>query len=297
MPTITYIEQTFSAKVKKVLTQANDIIAEYAVQGFDLTLRQIYYQFVARGFIANKQSEYKRLGDIINNGRLGGKIDWNAITDRTRNLRSQGHWETPADIIDSAANSFRLDKWRTQPFRVEVWIEKDALVGVLDAVCPGLDVPYFSCRGYVSQSEMWAAAQRLKSWVKKGQQVVILHLGDHDPSGIDMSRDIKDRLELFGTRLEVKRIALNMDQVEQYNPPPNPAKMTDARAESYVELYGDESWELDALDPAALTALIEGEVAELRDEDAWNDLLAQEEEGTRLLKAVSADWQRLTKDL
>lgn len=85
---------------------------------------------------------------------------------------------------------------------------------------------------------------------------VILHLGDHDPSGIDMTRDISDRLELFGADVEVKRIALNWDQIDEFTPPPNPAKLSDSRAGAYIAEYGDESWELDALEPTLKAAPI-----------------------------------------
>ena len=160
-------------------------IAEYAAQGYDLTLRQLYYQFVSRDLLPNRQSEYKRLGDIINDARLAGLVDWEAIVDRTRNIRALSHWSDPASIVKAAANSFAVDKWADQPKRVEVWIEKDALVGVFEPVCEELDVPLFSCRGYTSQSEVWGAAQRLEKYLMADQEVVILHIGDHDPSGLD----------------------------------------------------------------------------------------------------------------
>ena len=163
-------------------------------------------------------------------GRLAGLIDWNRIVDRTRNLEGNSHWGNPGEIMRSAAHSFRLDKWANQPYRVECWIEKDALRGVIAGVCNELDIPHFSCRGYTSISEMWVAARRLQHWIARGQTPVILHLGDHDPSGVDMTRDIFDRLQTFMGGAEVKRLALNWDQVEMYNPPPNPAKLTDSRA-------------------------------------------------------------------
>jgi hypothetical protein len=292
---ICYIERAFSGDSVATIATANQILEEYAAQGYDLTLRQLYYQFVSRGLIANKDSEYKKLGSVINDARLAGKIDWDHITDRTRNLRALAHWESPRDIVDACANQFRFDKWAEQENYVEVWVEKDALVGVLQVACEPLDVPYFSCRGYTSQSEMWAAAMRLLKQVRAGKEVYVIHLGDHDPSGIDMSRDIKDRIELFvnyhlsGAAFTLNRIALNMDQVEEYNPPPNPAKVTDSRAAKYIDEYGNESWELDALEPRVLTALIQSTVAELRDEDLWQESLAGEEKAKdRLRKAARA---------
>ena len=78
-----------------------------------------------------------------------------------------------------------------------MWVEKDALFGIVERICSQLDVSFFSCRGYVSQSEMWSASQRLLDKSKKHEKIVLLHLGDHDPSGKDMSRDIVDRLRIF----------------------------------------------------------------------------------------------------
>ena len=167
MPKIRYVVKKLSEDRLSVIEKANEVIEVYQAQGFDLTLRQLYYQFVARAWIPNKDSEYKKLGDIIADGRLAGLIDWEAITDRTRNLRKNSHWDDPADIVKSAAHSFALDKWEEQPYRIECWIEKDALVGILESACEPLDIPYFSCRGYTSISEVWSAAMRLKRWKKR----------------------------------------------------------------------------------------------------------------------------------
>lgn len=269
MPLIEYTPRKFGARSQSLIMAANKIIEEYAEQGFDLTLRQLYYQFVSRDLIPNTQRDYKNLGSVINDARLAGLIDWNSITDRTRNLVRNSHWSSPGEIVSACAKQYQIDKWATQEFRVEVWIEKDALVGVIDSICRTLDVPYFSCRGYTSQSEMWVAAQRLSGYESSGQKTVIIHLGDHDPSGKDMSRDIQDRLYLFQSETEVERIALNMDQVRKYNPPPNPAKITDSRARAYIKSFGNQSWELDALDPKTLAKLITSKVKSYRDEKLW----------------------------
>lgn len=293
MARIQYQSFNFTPATLKTIEQAVSIAGSYAAQGYDLTLRQLYYQFVARGLIANKMTEYKRLGDVVNNARLAGLMDWNYINDRTRNLASVSHWADPADMVSAAAASHRLDKWQDQPHRVEVWVEKEALAGVVSRAAQAEDVAYFSCRGYVSQSEMWGAAMRLKSYIAARQQPIIIHLGDHDPSGIDMTRDIMDRLRMFmGSRVaEVKRIALNMDQVEQYNPPPNPAKTTDSRFEGYLAEYGDESWELDALDPATLDSLIRRTIRSVRDDGKWREMLRREGEERAYLRMVSDNWE------
>lgn len=305
MPLIQYINKNFSGKSQGLIVKASEIIEEYRDQGFSLTLRQLYYQFVARDLVENTQRSYKRLGDVLNNARLAGYIDWNAIVDRTRNLKAVPHWDGPAEMVETCVKQFSIDKWENQKCRVEVWIEKDALIGVIERVCKSNDVPYFSCRGYNSQSEMWRASQRLKAYYEDyGQHPIILHLGDHDPSGKDMTRDTDDRLYLFTgpnedyeSIITVKRIALNMDQIEHYNPPPNPAKVTDSRARAYISEYGYESWELDALEPSVMEELIQGEIDAVRDIQKWNETVQAEEAHREWLKAVSDNWEEVVEFL
>jgi hypothetical protein len=173
---------------------------------------------------------------------------------------------------------------------VEIWIEKDALVGVIEGVCEEEDVPYFSCRGYSSQSSMHKAANRLKFWENMGRSTVIFHLGDHDPSGIDMTRDIEDRMAMFGCRVDVRRIALNMDQVEEFNPPPNPAKVTDSRAEQYILEHGDESWELDSLEPSMMVELVRASILEVREARIWDEKEEEENQDRAILTKTVERW-------
>lgn len=291
MPKIEYIDKKFRTSSLKLIEKINGVIQDYAEQGYSLTLRQVYYQMVARNVIPNNERSYKNLGALINDARLAGLIDWNAIEDRTRNLQSRSHWGTPGDIIDSAAYSYHLDYWDGQKNYIEVWVEKDALVGIVGQVCGQLDVNYFSCRGYVSQSEMWGAAQRLLRYKKTGKDIVLLHLGDHDPSGIDMSRDIQERNILFENfSIDFHRLALNMNQIETYNPPPNPTKLTDSRAEGYIDQYGFECWELDALEPQVISNLITKNVLKYRDEAAYKRVKKQEEREKALLEDLAENW-------
>jgi len=293
MPRIEYVPRSFTPASQAVIDQANQIITTYLAQGFKLTLRQLYYQFVARALIPNNIRSYKRIGSIINDGRLAGLIDWDAIEDRTREVRMVSHWERPSDIIESAAQSFRLDKWADQEYRPEVWIEKEALAGVISGVCRELDIPYLSCRGYASQSEMWASARRMKMHLEDGQKPLILYFGDMDPSGVDMFNDINNRMEIFGCDVKSRRMALNIDQVRRYNLPENPVKMTDARCDQYIENFGTKCWELDALEPTVLINLIKGQVLNLRDEDLWADRAKKEREYRELLGRTSTRWREL----
>lgn len=276
MPKIKYKQINFRPKSLELICLVNQVINEYKEQGYELTLRQAYYQLVARGYIPNNERSYKNIGNLINDGRLAGLIDWTAITDRTRNLRGNSHWNNPSDVIASAKYSYLLNKWKGQPNYVEVWVEKDALVDIVGQACRPLDTPYFSCRGYTSQSEMWGAAQRFLRQSDRERRIII-HLGDHDPSGIDMTRDIQERLEMFGADVYVKRVALTMEQIETYNPPPNPAKLTDSRCGKYIAEFGDESWELDALEPKVLTNLIIEQVTMYRDDEIYQEICDRED--------------------
>lgn len=298
---IKYVHKSFSPAKRSLVDRCNAIIAEYQAQRLDLTLRQLYYQLVARDVIPNKQSEYKRLGKLVADARLAGLISWKAIEDRTRNLMGLRHYGSPAELVRECEYRFHVDRWADQANRVEVWVEKQALEGVVAQICTRLDVPYFSCRGYTSISEMWAAAQRLAEWHRYGQKPHILHLGDLDPSGADMSRDIVDRLKMFlepeGATFEFERLALNPDQVRQYRPPPNPAKTTDSRFRAFALEHGNQSWELDALDPRTLQRLIENAVDLLRDVTRYNAAVDRELQGQALLRKAGDRWRDVVAHL
>ena len=295
MPKLEYEKKNFRQEALNTIAQAESIIQNYQAQGFSLTLRQLYYQFVARALIPNTEKSYTRLGNIISDARRTGMIDWNAIVDRTRFLRKLSSWDKPQSILESAKDSYHRDLWANQDKRLEVWIEKDALVGVIENVCQTNDVPFFSCRGYVSDSEMWAGAMRSLRFRDDDKDVIILHLGDHDPSGIDMTRDIQDRLRLFtfSRNVVVKRIALTMKQIEELNPPPNPAKVTDSRYESYVAEYGAESWELDALEPQYIADLIEEHILAERDDAKWQELVNEQEKERKQIATIIKKWDTL----
>jgi hypothetical protein len=223
-----FLNIRFRRSTLELIDHVNGIVDQYQALGFILTLRQLFYQFVSRPALglANSFDDYKRLGRTVTDARRAGLIDWDAIEDRTRNVNRLPTWDDPPEIITSCAEQYREDLWASQRYRPEVWIEKDALTGVIESVCEEFRVPYFSCRGNVSDSEMYAAGKRFALIDNQGQVPLVLHLGDHDPNGLDMSRDIQDRLVVFARReVEVKRLALNFDQTARL--PPNFAKETD----------------------------------------------------------------------
>ncbi len=307
MPTECFIPKDFRVGTRAIIRKANTLIADYQAQGYKLTLRQLYYQFVQRNWLVNKQTEYKRLGEILNDARLAGLVDWDAIEDRGRNLAPTPMWGDPGDpnspgefILDWGRH-FKNDPWVNQPNYVEVWIEKEALVGVIERPCRRWRVPYFACKGYVSASEMYDAAYRLAGFAEAGQQVTVIHLGDHDPSGTQMTENIAERLALLSREIEgieVKRIALTMEQINRYAPPPNPAKETDSRYRAYCAQYNTRSsWELDSMQPSVIDTLVEEEIRMLVDEELWDRDIAAEKEPYGLLMQAGRRWTEVTSML
>jgi hypothetical protein len=282
-----YVTINFKQETLDLIAQANVIIEDYEARGYMLTLRRLYYQMVAHNLISNKKSAYDRLGGVISDGRLTGLISWTAIEDRNRGLMGLQHYDNPYQLLDRARNGYRIDKWATQLFRPEVWVEKAALEGVIGEICNKLQVDFFSCRGYNSQSEQWRAGRRFAGYVQKGQRPIVFHLGDHDPSGLDMTEDNRNRLSLFaGVPINVVRLGLNMPQIEELRPPPNPVKPSDSRYGAYARRFGEECWELDALTPEYITKLIEDAVVAIRDQRAWDEMMAQESEDLRRLNMI-----------
>lgn len=301
---------------RDLLEKANTILNNYASQGYDLTLRQLYYRLIALDLFPedkrwrkvensnkwvkdpngtkNADPNYKWLGRIVGDGRLAGYLDWEHLVDRGRETKHNSHWENPKSILESAASSFAIDKWENQPCHIEVIVEKDALSGVLAPVCYELDVRFTANKGYSSLSHMYRIGKRIYEMLEQGKPVMIFYLGDHDPSGLDMDRDIFSRLHLFSYGegdLNLERLALTMDQIEEQNPPPAPAKITDSRAKMYIKQYGNDSWELDALEPSVLAELVRNWVTQYRDEDQWNADLEREKEMKGYIEEVAKNYK------
>lgn len=294
-----FIQQNFHGSSLRVIEQAQLIIDEMGGKGYKITVRQLYYQFVTKNWLPNTDKSYKRLVKIINDARLAGYLDWDSIVDRTRFLRKIPDYSSPRQFAMIVADSYAEDLWRDQNNYVETWIEKDALVGVIEGPCDEWRVPYYSCRGYGSQSEMYEAGKRLLNKALEGKRVTVLHLSDHDPSGLNMTTDIRQRLDMFcgPNRVKVQRVALTMAQIDHYNPPPNPAKETDSRFAGYAEEFGDESWELDSLDPEVIANMVSESIQFLLDHELYEQAEIGERNRRRLLQNVGRHFNELSRFL
>jgi len=278
-----HLSKANTAKLETV----NEIIEDYAQQGYRLTLRQLYYQLVSRDIIPNVQAEYAKLSTLLVNGRMSGVVDWDAIEDRIR-IPFLPYWVAGIEgAINDTITQYRLDRQKEQKVYIELWVEKDALSGVLKRITSHYHIKLMVNRGYSSCTAMHDAYERLRRYEDEEKQTCVLYLGDHDPSGLDMIRDVRERLEEFGVYPEVRHIGLTKEQIEKFSPPPNPAKITDPRAGWYIQKHGNYSWEVDALDPKVLHQLVRENVEELIDMDLFKSQLKQESQDKKTLRVAA----------
>jgi hypothetical protein len=305
------------AKIKVI----NKIIGEYQRMGYKMTLRQLYYQLVSRDIIANKLREYANLSGLLTDARMCGLTDWDAIEDRLRIPSTPNSWDDAEEGLETIIDLFELPRMREQKVCIEVWVEKDALSGVLKRVTRKFHIPILVNRGYSSASAMFDAYNRFKKAREEKHKVRILYLGDYDPSGMDMIRDVEHRiLEFFIGRqadlleskgksedakilrklepelhrqvlfnsgyldFQVIPIALTREQIDQYQPPPNPAKMSDPRANKFVGEHGETSWEVDALPPEVLDQILTDAIEGLIDMEKYREVMSLEEAETDRLR-------------
>ena len=256
--------------------------------------------------IQNEKKEYAKLSTLLTKGRMAGVVDWDAIEDRLRKPYIPYWVKDRKHALQDTINQYRLNRMEGQPNYLEVWVEKDALSEVLKRSTNPYHVRVMVNRGYSSTSAMHDAFQRFHTELQDGncEKAVILYLGDHDPSGMDMVRDIRERIKSFfwgvmkdeydqdefeswfEEHFEVVRIALNGDQIKQYNPPPNPAKFSDPRATNYIREHGRQSWEVDALPPEVLHGLVKANILKRIDLDLYNALVKKEKEDCIFLKEI-----------
>ena len=265
---------------------ANEIIEDYRTDNYTLTLRQLYYQFVSRRILPNTERSYKNLGSIISNARRAGMISWTAIHDPNRTLITYTFEEDAGNLIKNLQHALLFDQWKRQEVYLEVWVQKDALTNVVGRACRRWNVPYMACKGYLSSSHSWRAGQRFKAASERGQHSILIYLGDHDPEGLDMQNDHDKRLSLFsdGASFEVRRIALNRDQIDQYTPPPNYAKVSSTRYREYTKNMVL-NVELDALEPSVIDNLLDTAIREYIDMYVWSSVSEQQ----------NTEWQMLEK--
>jgi len=237
------------------IDRINEIITEYQKQGYTLTLRQVYYQLVARAPEGNQNAE-KQSGqnDHFESDETPAGVATKPSAKKDKKSKKKKQDKTREKVAESQNVS---ESTVRRSYELNVAINAIAeqtgqlvhdIVKLVEKI-KDKDVLKIS---KLPEAELKAVVVKLLS----GKVCILIYLGDHDPSGLDMTRDIRERLSLFGASVDVRRIALNRDQIEQYDPPVNPAKITDTRAKAYIKEHGVHSWELDALKPEVIDGLI-----------------------------------------
>ncbi|MBA7710784.1 hypothetical protein ES703_119731 [subsurface metagenome] len=258
-------------KYEEIVELVREVLGQYS---FAPTIRQVYYRLVSPPYqvIENKTSVYKYYDAQMVRAREREDLPRDAFSDTSRqSLGGDYGYRAPEEFLKALREAAQPENytrpmWDTQPAVVEVWVEKDALAYLLNMVARKYRVPVFASRGYSPFTLVDKAVDR---FVEKGG--VILDFRDHDPSGLDMCRDVQDRLARYGGKFRYVPVALTYDQVQSFDLAPNPTKLDDPRAKSYIAQYGDECWELDALPPDELNRLVEEAIRQEIDWDRWHE--------------------------
>ena len=273
-----FMNINFSKESLDQIGSINAVLDDYHKQGYRLSLRQLYYQLVSRNEIVNSERSYKNVGRLVVNGRMTGHIDWNHITDRGRVPHTYYCVDDLGDALEDTRLGYRLDRMSSQDVYIELWCEKDALSDILKRVTYRYGIPLVINKGYSSASAMYEARGRFEGNPREGY---ILYFGDHDASGLDMVRDIRERTEILiserADRPEIVPCALTMEQIRAHALPPNPTKQSDTRASKYMSEYGQRSWELDALAPQVLVDIAENAISKLIVPELYQGVLDREE--------------------
>jgi hypothetical protein len=265
-----------------------EAICRIVEQDAPVTVRQVFYRLVTEGLIRKSESEYKQvvvrlLGEL----RLDGTIPFSCIADNTRWVRRPPTWSGIDQILASAAESYRRSLWDSQDSYVELWLEKEALAGVLVEVTGWWQVPLMVTRGYPSLSYLHVAAEVISA---EERPAFIYYFGDHDPSGLDISRTTEARLREFapGAEIHFERVAVTREQIEAWDLPSRPTKKRDTRSRG----FRGESTELDAIAPSELRRLADDCISWHVDQEELARLKETEQEERETLQVIASGWSR-----
>jgi hypothetical protein len=253
-----------------------DIIADQK----PMTVRQVFYQATVRGLVEKSDAGYNKVGDDLVKMRRAGALPYDWLTDSTRWQRKPRSFDSVQDALEQTAILYRKALWRDVDAYLEVWIEKDALSGVVYPVTSKYDVPLMSARGYASLSFLHEAAEYIKTL---DVPTFLYHLGDYDPSGVNAGEKIEQTIREMAPHAEVhfERLAVLPEQIEQWDLPTRPTKKEDTRSKG----FGDVSVELDAIEPDRLRALVRNAIEQHMPPEQFKVLKIAEESERDLIKA------------
>jgi hypothetical protein len=279
-----YTSKCFQRKTLKRIGAINRILNEYAKQGYQMTVRQLYYQMVSRKIIPFDNREYNKLITLIANGRNAGLIDWDHIVDRSRDSYQVPLFDSVSDALQQAADNYHIDLWEDMPTMPVIWYEKAGLAQIIGRVASKYNIEHMATRGENSLTWLHQVSQ---------QTDIILYLGDHDGHGVQISDGMAAKVKMYsngGTTL--KRIGISLDHGEEINAPKIPLKDVTNLSFDYRQRFGcGYGYEIDALDPKQLIDLIEEEIESLiglASQTFENNIRRQQVQREQIIQAVSA---------
>lgn len=234
-------------RTKADMAAVRDALQQIVDEYDRMTVRQIYYQAVSRGVIDKTEVEYKStICRLLADMRRDGTIPYDKIADNTRWMRKPRTYSGLHDMLENTHRTYRRALWDEQDAYVEIWLEKEALAGVLVEITSKWDVPLMVTRGYPSISYVHSAAETIEA---QGKPAYLFYFGDHDPSGVDIDRCLEKQLrELTDAEIHIERVAVTRQQIAEFELPTRPTKKSDSRSKNFV----GESVEVDAIDPETL---------------------------------------------
>jgi hypothetical protein len=272
-------------KSKRLIESMQAILAKQ----YPMTVRQVYYRLVAIAVIKNGIAGYRAVVRLLGIARDDGRIEWDWIVDRTRPEYAPSMWDDPDEFMQGVAKWYRKNFWLLQPNHVEIWAEKDTVIGTIQEITDELGVLVRVGRGYQSKTKKHEIYEFFKTITKP---IVVLYLGDHDSSGRDIGRDVAEQVRDFGCRFRFKRIAIEPADIKKFNLPPDFAKTTDSRTKQFLEKYDDKCVELEALTVEELRRRVDSEVKALIEPEAWKKAERIQEAELEQIKRFMSKWKR-----
>lgn len=273
-------------RTKADVAALRDLLYEVLERDHPMTVRQAFYRLVGLGAIGKTETEYKAtVCRLLTEMRRAGALPFGWIADNTRWMRKPRTFANLEEALRSTAQTYRRAVWDAQAAYVEIWLEKDALAGVLLDVTTPWDVPLMVTRGYPSLSFLYEAAEQIRE-VKK--PAYLYYFGDHDPSGVHIPRKIEQDLRTFApsSTIHFRRVAVTPDQIDAWGLPTRPTKQTDTRARGFE----GESVEVDAIEPGRLRDLVTASIERHVDERALARMRAVEREERAALNEFVSNW-------
>ncbi len=270
---------------KQEMTDRRAAIVDLILDVAPATVRQIYYQATVHGIDEKTDAGYEKVMAELKFLREEGEIDWDDIVDHTRSITRWARYSTVEEALRETARTYRRKLWEDSDTYIQIWLEKDALAGLLEDMVYAFDVPLCVARGYPSLSQLHDAAMELDA--NQDRLCWVYHLGDYDPSGQDAARHIEETLCRFAPETEIifQRLAVTPEQIAEWNLPTRPNKPTDMRTKNFA---GAASVELDAINPNEFRALVHSAIDQHIDQRKLKVLLAAEESERLLLRELAA---------